>query len=35
MLYLDWIMAALAAIVVYMLLAYAWAWWSERDNDED
>lgn len=30
MLYLDWIMAALAVIVVYMLLGYAWAWWSER-----
>jgi hypothetical protein len=30
MTYLDWITAALAVIVVYMLLGYAWAWWSER-----
>lgn len=30
MIYLDWIIAALAALVVYMLLGYAWALWTER-----
>lgn len=30
MMYYQWIVAALAVIVVYMLLAYAWAWWNER-----
>lgn len=32
MMYLDWIMAALAALVVYMLPGYAWALWTERKD---
>jgi hypothetical protein len=32
--YYEWIVAALGVIVVYMLLAYAWAWWSERKRRE-
>lgn len=34
MMYLEWIMAALAAIVVYMLAGYAWAWWTERKKSD-
>ncbi len=30
MMYVDWIIAALGAIVAYMLLGYVWAWWSDR-----
>lgn len=30
MMYYEWIAAALAAIIVYMLLGYLWAWWVER-----
>ena len=30
MMYFEWIVGALGAIVVYMLLGYLWAWWSER-----
>ncbi len=30
MMYYEWIIAALGVIVVYMLLGYAWTWWSER-----
>ena len=31
MMYYEWIMAALGVIVVYMLLGYAWVWWTERE----
>ncbi len=31
MMYYQWIMAALGVIVVYMLLGYAWVWWTERE----
>ncbi len=31
MMYYEWIMAALGIIVVYMLLGYAWVWWTERE----
>ncbi len=30
MMYYEWIMAALGVIVVYMLLGYAWLWWTAR-----
>jgi hypothetical protein len=30
MMYYEWIVAALGVVVVYMLLAYAWAWWKGR-----
>lgn len=30
MMYYQWILAALGVIVVYMLLAYAWMWWTGR-----
>ena len=26
MMYVEWIMAALGVIVIYMLLGYAWMW---------
>ncbi len=29
--YYEWIMAALGVIVIYMLLGYAWVWWTERE----
>jgi hypothetical protein len=32
--YYEWIIAALGVIVVYMLLGYAWAWWSERKGGD-
>jgi len=32
MMYALWIEGALVAIVVYMLLGYAWAWWIERKD---
>lgn len=31
MMYFEWIMAALGVIVVYMLLGYAWVWWTARE----
>ncbi len=31
MMYYEWIMAALGVIVIYMLLGYAWVWWTERE----
>ena len=30
MMYYEWIFAALGVIVAYMLLGYAWAWWTQR-----
>jgi hypothetical protein len=32
MMYIEWIQASIAAIVVYALLGYAWAWWVERND---
>ena len=32
MMYVEWIIAALGAIVAYMLFGYLWAWWSERGS---
>lgn len=32
MMYYQWIVAALGVIVVYMLLAYLWAWWTGRHD---
>lgn len=31
MMYFEWIMAALGVIVVYMLLGYAWVWWTAQE----
>lgn len=35
MMYAIWIEAALAIIIVYMLMGYAWAWWVERKGRKD
>ncbi len=31
MMYVEWVIAALGVIVIYMLLGYAWVWWTERE----
>lgn len=36
MMYYQWVVAALGVIVIYMVAAYVWAWWTKhRDNWHD